>query len=862
MLGPASLLERARWVLLPILLAGAAYYFGSFVHDFYPIREWLFWRYAGYWLACAFWSAACVSAGHLTITRALGWPLPIVEHLSTSFAIGAFEFFLAMNVAGALQLYHPVTFFALPLLMLGAGLMPLRRYLGRAIRHVRHARRGAPPAPAWTWAVLVYGLIGAGMIYFIILTPDNIQFDSRWKHLALAEDYAAHGGIRRFPEGYTVAAYPHLATFIYTWAFLLPKGLLFDKVELAAHMEYVGFLWTLAAIPATVRLLLPPGSRPRYLRLAWVARFLFPGVFLYDSSLSGGADHIAAIFALPTLTLLLRAWRELSPRYMALLLMVMAGAGLTKYTGAIIMVPFPGLVVAVRAVMLGYRSARGQVPPWIRRNWYLGPLAAVGFGLLYTSPHWLKNLIHYGDPLYPTLHRHFTARPWMTDSADIFSSYQQLQTWAPERSMAGLKETLKALYNFSFIPNDYKRYHGVVPVFGSLFTLSLVCLPFLPARRTRRIWVLVGYVHVGLFIWYWMHHQDRYLQAIAPLMAAGTAAIFALLWRSPGGDGAGGVAGRIARYATRTALAGLIALQVIWGGDVYFLPTHAMIRSPQKAVLDLLAMGYQKKYKERFAVYPNYQSVARALPKGSRVLLHDNHVHLGIGAESVADSIGWQYGINYGELRAPRAIHDLLTGMGVTHVAWEDQSKGWETPAGVISFYNFALRHTGNRTKHGPMNLAPMGPPPPADAPFAGTVAWLGCNESFRDGLYELADLNVPLFVTKPRPLPPPRVPGPPRGASAQALVDAAAFVVLDRRCHKTPPAALQTAFTLAVKRKEPIRRRPTWEYYIRTSGDIAPPPSPAAPAAPEPEAAPPPEAETEKKPSSIPGQDDDDETP
>lgn len=845
--GPAYLLERARWVLIPILLAAAVYYFGSFVHDFYPFREWLFWRYAGYWLGCAFWSAACVSAGHLTITRVLRRHLPILEHLVTSFAVGAFEFFLAMNVAGALQLYHPATFFALPLLMLGAGLMPLQRYLTRVVRHLRGARRRAPPAPVWTWAVLAYGLIGVGMVYFLILTPENIQFDSRWKHLALAEDYAAHGGIRRFPEGYTVATYPHLATFIYGWAFLLPRGLLFDKVELAAHMEFFGFLWTLAAIPAALRLMLPPRYRPRCLHLAWTARFLFPGVFLYDSSLSGGADHIAAIFALPTFTLLVRAWKELSPRYMALLLMTMAGGGLTKYTGAIIMVPYPALAIGIRALILGYRSLRGQVPHAIRRNWYLGPLAAVGFGLLYTSPHWLKNLIYYTDPLYPTLYKYIASRPWTPDAADLYEwGYKDHQFWRPPRTLVGVKETVRALFNFSFVPNDYKTYHGTVPIFGSLFTLLLPCALFL--RGTRRVWALMGYAYLGIGAWYWTHHQDRYLQAIVPLLAATTAAIIALLWRAFREDGRGA---RIASLATRAVLMGLIGLQIVWGGDAYFIPTHAMIRSPQKAVLDLLAMGHKRKYRERFQIYQQFQSMRQAMPRGSRVLLHDNHVHLGIGVESVSDWGGWQFGISYGRMSSPRAVYDMLREMGVTHVAWESElSKGWDSVAGDLVFFSFALNHTKNRSRHGRMVLAELGPPPVEDR-FPAGVAWLGCNDDYRNGLYELSEMTVPVFGPKRRALPKPRM----ADASAEELIGAASFVVVDGRCQRSLPPTFRTEFTLAAKRKEPLGKRPVRELYLRTGN--TPGQQPPAPA---PASAPPDPTPTPGEPGPAPGMDD--ETP
>ncbi|WP_437811451.1 hypothetical protein [Sorangium sp. So ce1078] len=816
--------ERARQIALPVLLLGAVAFFASFVHRFYPIQHWLFWRYAGYWLLCGLWTAACVSAGHLTLKLVVGRSLPIVEQLATSFAIGVFEFAFLMSVAGLLRLYGPVLFVVLPLAMLGAGLAPLRRYLTRAIRHVRRERRRAPPAPLWTYGVLALGLLGVGMVYFVILTPDNVQFDSRWKHLALAEEYAVTGGIRRFPEGWTVETYPHFATFVYSWAFLLPRGLLFDKVELAAHMEFVGFLSTLVTIPAAVRLMIPRGLGPYALRLSWTARFLFPGIFLYDSSLSVGGDHIASIFALPAFTLMIRAYRELSPRFIALMMMMISGAGLTKYTGAVILVPFPALLLGSRTLVLAYRSLRGQVAPAIRKNWYIGPLVAAAAGLFFTSTHWAKNWVYYADPLYPTLYKILPLRPWTPDAANIFEwGYKDYQFWRPDRNLDGVLRTLKALVDFSFIPNDYPKFHGRVPTFGSVYTLLLLCLPFL--KGTKRVWALVGYVQVGLLCWYWTHHQDRYLQAIVPQMAAATAAMIALVWRAAGEN-------RFALLATRTSLGTLVGLQVVWAGDVYFIPGHAMVKSPIKAVVDLLSQGYAKRYAQRFDVYPTFQSISRALPEGARVLLHDNHNHLGIGAETLSDWNGWQYGISYGRLRTPREVWDLLKGMGVTHVAWDTQvSKGWDTVAGDLMFFDFALKRTVKHAKHGGMTLAEMGPPPDPQAPFPTTVAYLGCGNSYKSGLYELSDLTVPVFGPNNRAFPTPRVSGPPAGESAAALLDRAAFAVVDPKCHSLPTSARRD-FTLAAKRRVLLGGKGKLDLYLRKDSEVS---APAAPAAPEP---------------------------
>jgi hypothetical protein len=555
--------------------------------------------------------------------------------------------------------------------------------------------------------------------------------------------------------------------------------------------------------------------------LAWAARFLFPGVLLYDSSVSLGADHVAALFLPPLFTLLVRAYRELSPRLLVLLVTMLAGGVLVKYTSSMMLAPVPVAVVAGRAVYLGVQSLRGRVPVSIRRSWYLGPLAAAGAGLMLTAPHWLKNWIWYADPLYPSLHRYLTPRPWTEDAADLFEyGYKEYQFWRPPRTLDGFVQTLKALATFSFIPNDYARYHGKVPVFGSLFTLGALCLPFL--KDKRRLVLLYLCVHVSLFVWYWTHHQDRYLQTLLPWIAAATAGVVILAWR--------------AGTAPKIAISALIGLQIVWGGDVYFIPAHAMIKSPQKKVIDLLGAGYRKEYDARLDVFGVYPDVGKALPPDARVLLHDNHVHVGLGRTSVSDWGGWQFGISYGRQKSAREVYDLLSSLKVTHLLWDSQvSKGWDSLAGDIMFFDFALRYGEEPKKFGGSVLARM-PKEPPPAELDDRAVFLGCNDQYKSGLYRLKDLTVPVFGPKRTKFPAPERPGPPAGESADALVADAAFVVIDPRCQKTTPDKVRTGFTLAARRKvvNGPKGAKTHEIWIRTPGRPAPAPSPAPVAAPD----------------------------
>jgi hypothetical protein len=789
--GTESWARRGAPVVIPLLLLLSALCFVGFYSQFYPIKQWLFWRYAGYWIACMFWSVGCVSSGYALVRRLRGTPLPFAETLCLSFAAGVLLFYLAMNVLGAVHGLHGALFFALPLVMIAVGARSLWHYCRRYVRHARHAvsQRRAPSlleAAIWT-----FGLAVLAMIYFQVLTPDNVHFDARWQHLPLAEQYAHLGFIPRFPEGWTVASNPHLAAILYTWAFLVPTGELFDQVALSAHLELTCFLWTIASIPPAVRLLVP-GSKATS---SWVARLLFPGVLLYDSSLGGGADHIGAVFALPIFITLLRALPTLPPGRCALLALMMAGAAMTKVTAGLMLVPGAALAVAAVVVWRGV----------IRHQLLWKPVAAAtATALAATAFFWARNWIWYGDPVYPSLHEYFAPRPWTEDAANLFEwGYKEHQFWRPERSWSGVLESVEALFTFSFVPHDYGRFHGKVPVFGSLFTLLTLCLPFL--KNTRRIWGLVALTLTAGFMWYSVHHQDRYLQTIVPWMAAVTAAIIIRIWQT--------------NRLSRAALCTLIVAQVLIGADVYFIQSHAMIRSPIKRVADLLAAGHEGKYEQRLKVFPDWVAVRRALPDDAHVLLHDNHVHLGLSRRTTSDWSTWQYGISYGRLESPRQVWSLLRSLGVTHIVWQDRtSKGYDSVAGDLVFFDFVFRYAVDRKKVGQHWVARMPDEPPPEAPF-GEVAFFGCDDFYATGLYRLSEMTVPVFGPKRRDFPQPLVAG--GNSAVEGVLQEAHYVVVDPKCDNSTAARLGSKGFRHVANRElqniDRKGRPiSWKLYAR----------------------------------------------
>jgi len=768
-------LERIRHLLLALALLYAAYLFAKSVQPHYPIRDWLVWRYAGYWLACLAFTVACLSAGQ-RVLRLLGRSEESVRaELVSSFALGVIVFFLAVFIAGLSGLLIKPTFFVLPVLLTLAGGRPALRFARRCARVARAKPLQKPTALGRALAVVatLLGVTALLLLYAQILPPENVSFDARWYHLGMAEQYVSEGAIRRFPEGAFYGAYPQLASILYTWAFLFPTGLMFDRVVLAAHVEFVLFLWTLVGVAVLVRRLVPR-TRPRF---AWLAVFLFPGFYVYDSSLVCGADHVVALFAAPIFLALLRALGKPSPRTWTLVGAFIAGACLTKYT-AFTLVAFPALALVARCLWeIGASLKRRRLDG----HFWHAPAALLASGLVLTAPHWLKNWIWYKNPIFPMAAGWFHNRPWSDEAMQAVAS-RDLSRWSPQGPFpAKLKETLLALYSFSFEPHDFPRMHGLVPVFGSLFTLCLFAMPFL--RGTKRTWLLVIAAHLGVFAWYWTHHEDRYLQALVPWMAAAVAAVVALAWRT--------------HIAARAAVLLLVGLQVAWSGDIPFLPAHRMLRGgPLPAAINLFNSGYRKDFTKRLASFQD--PLSKALPPDAHLLLHEHNPRLGIQRVVVNDVPYFQSGLHYGGLAGPKALYDLLREMGVTHVAWRRaHSRGSYSFVGDALFFDFLLRHTTQQQTAGSWQVAALAEGVDEDNPN-DKVLFLGCQRrGFVQGVYPRLALNVrPGERALAKPEPPIRDPDAVDGA-----LEGVRYVLFHPKCFARLPASVSADFVHAATR-------------------------------------------------------------
>ena len=792
-----------RLGLLLTALAGVAVFL-HVMNGHYAIERWLFWIYAEIWLCVLAFGAACLCGGDLVVTGLLGWTAPPRERLLVSFAVGVLVFQAGVFVVGLFHGLGAAFFIVWPLALIATRGVPLVRLV------LRLHRLTAPPQLTWPGGLaLLFGLGGLCLVYVNILTPANVAFDARWYHLALAEHYAAAGAITRFPEGWFNGSLPHLASLLYTWAFLIPNGGLFARVELAAHVELVVFIASLGGVSLLARWCAALGGvRVQH---AWAAVFLFPGILLYDSSLSGAADHVLAFWAPFIFLLLRRTLRDWDARSAILLGALVAGALLTKYQAAYLCAG-PGLALLWRAGRTWWRKGPAGTAashaPLARLRAALLPLGACGAAILVaTTPLWLRNWIWYGDPVYPMLPHLFSPRPWVPGTDP--DRFLQLTSWTPQGTfLEKLGETLLATVEFSFKPHDWWNLHADLPVFGSLFTLGLPLLLFVAPRR--RLLGLAAATWLGLGVWYWTYHQDRYLQALVPWMAAFLAAILAVTWRRG--------------WPGRLAVAVLVVAQVIWGGDIFAIPTHAMIgEAPAKMTLDLISAGYRADWPAQREAHQDLEAVGRVLPPRSKVLVHERLVHLGLEAMSVADSPGTQGGISYRTLGSPRRVHELLRSFGVTHVLWRPGfSIGWQTVADDLVFFDFAEHVLERPQELVGLTLAslPAAPPPPVAEPRLVRV--LAC-----DSARTVALRNVDAALVAGRVVP----------ESPAAATRPPDFVVVQTGCPSgvAIPAASRARYKLAATRAP-------YELWITAAPPAAAPPAAATTPTPPP---PPPAAPT-----------------
>jgi hypothetical protein len=255
-----------------------------------------------------------------------------------------------------------------------------------------------------------------------------------------------------------------------------------------------------------------------------------------------------------------------------------------------------------------------------------------------------------------------------------------------------------------------------------------------------------------------------------PWMASVVAALAILAWRSGWAAGVGVVA--------------LGGLQLIWGSDMVFWPLHRMVgKSPVGMANDFFARGYGNGGASRTKPFEEFAALGRGLPQGSKVLVHHEHLHLGLGTMAVSDATRMAYGINYGELGSPAAVDKLFKSYGITHVVWDPRAVyGDESVAGDLVFHTYA-QSLRPLARHGPRTIAPLPKTPPA--PRGQGVIVHQCDGSYRPGIYELSDLRLSTYPLKGHRV---RFPRPRQPIEAlDALPERPSYAVINDGCPGAP---------------------------------------------------------------------------
>jgi hypothetical protein len=626
---------------------------------------------------------------------------------------------------------------------------------------------------------LGFGVVCLVLVAMQTIPPENVNFDAMWYHLRAAERYAVAGGMDRTPEGDLLLSLPQTASWLYTWAFCWPGGVVEDHVRLALLLELTTVFTTLATIPALVRALCP--SLPREsTRLAWVAFFFFPTIFTYDTGIMGGADHVVALWSVTSILTWFHARRSMSYRSWALFGVQIASL-LAKYSSIYVLIP----LVLVVAVDWAWRFRK-------LRHW--GPLVTALVALTLTTPYWLRNVIWYHNPVYPAAGSLFPSTPWNTDADAWNLNAKESTTWTEGGTAAHkLEVTARALFNYQIDLNTWGDMTGNQPITGVVYFLSLLCLPFISDRR--RLLVLALIMHGGIAVWFNTHqHQMRYLTVLFAPMAAGVAAVAISLWRSQA---------QLAKAAVLLAA----GYELIAFGDMPFRKTHRM--NGGQSTVDIVA-NYLVRRGARSGHFGFWESVGAALPPNAKLLVHGVSPTLGLGLQTVTDVIPLQLGINYGRWGSESEILSHLRKMGVTHVAMERGKEQSDSVSGEALFDSLFQQLRDKK----PFGGVVVGELPDTAKNVGGGVLYIGCGSMFRTGLYTLEALKVPITPWY-HPLPNPEPLAETQG-DWHSLLPRAAYVVRESDCAQPDPPGSEFTF---------VNEQPGWpkklRHFVRTAGRV-----------------------------------------
>jgi hypothetical protein len=757
-----------------LLGVGAALVLLAFANGIYPARAWLLRTVLVLWFWQLYLATAFVAAGDLVVWRVLKLrDLNLLTRLALAAPAGAVVFAAGMFLGGFLALYGATFAIAWPAVMLGVATAVHGRRVWPGSWRSERGLMDEPAAATRTSRaghalVSGFGVLCIGALYLGAFSPDAVNYDAAWSHLVVAETYAREGRIVPFLANWP-ATLPHLASIFYTWGFLVPGlGRGAPRWMMALHTELAFLVWTLVGVGAALQM-----CTGRRTRGGWAVFFLFPGIFVYDNNLGASADHVLAFFAVPALVAAIRGAETLDPGWWAFFGITAAGGLMTKFQSAYCLFP-SALILAAglsRGVWhhFGPRSSRGlwhflgqhrlrhrlrrgglrermrgeggasSSPPKVgdrapprgqaepppgpatAATLWRAPLAALTCVVGITAPHFIRNWVFYGNPVYPMAQTLFTrSHPSIPGSALLADNIiSHWGTKPPAELLPRVRLALELFWTFSFHP--HAGFTGDVPVVGSLFTLSLPLILVVPAPRRARI--AVAAAACAVFLWAFTYWVDRNLQGFIPLLAVATGSVLIGAWHL----------GRLARVG----VIALVGAQLAWSGD-HFLNGSDRIAS----ALALIRSGYDGRSAERFDDFRRpYVDLDHALPPRSRLLLHSIHGSLGIDREVLLDWPGFQGLIDPCASRTPRELFDRYQALGITHVLYQPGLHPSPVKQDDVIFGALRMRYESITRGFGPFRLFQLpSEPPPVEPPYRVLVSGIG---GYQDGVYRVEDLST-----------------------------------------------------------------------------------------------------------------------
>ncbi|MBC8072581.1 MAG: hypothetical protein IAG13_29940, partial [Deltaproteobacteria bacterium] len=680
------------------------------------------------WASVLLFTVSCVGVGHLLLRRVFRvGELLLAETWLSSMAVGMACFVVAIYAAGAVGAFHPALSLLLPAACIGASYRDIKSLAVRTFLDLTAPSEQTRVVALIRKAATIWAFIGLGVIYLIALTPDTISLDSAWYHLPVAHDYVRAGRLIPFPSEYN-RAFPQMNSIVYTWAFLLPGITHPLDWMLALHIDYSMIIWKAIGVAAGVEYLLGD----RRVRGIWTGFFLFPMVFTFANAVTAGPEHISGFWAIPLFLATARMLKDFSLRWAALLGVISGGAILSRYQ-SVYMIAACGSMIMARWGWLLYQRGRGRPTVDLRRLWQ-GPLLVIGLGLLVSSPHFIKNIVFYGDPVYPFMMSVLPgSHPSHPEAVSFFKSTLGDPGNRPKfHGFERISAAFRIFFTFSFQPH-----HVVVkqdwPIFGSLFTLLMPCVAFI--RSPGRILLGIYCCFVVIAVWCNLYLQTRYLNTASTIFAATGLALMVRVWEL----------GR----SSRVALSLLVMFQVIWQGDAATYSGDEPITSSIK----LIRSGWagELEPEARYPYWRGFAGITAATPEDAQILVRGPRTILGLDRFCHRDVQSQQGNFYYAPLRNSAELWQHYRERGITHLVHKRNSGYAGTLQSAVLYADLVTRQAMPVQSFGAWQLVELSPTPPI-APEDFVVAVIGVRSGYPDGVFDVRDLTLRGKLDRRRP--------------------------------------------------------------------------------------------------------------